>query len=285
MVTRNSVTWSFSTTTLSSAIQAPLIPWTVSAAFAIPVFAASAKHVGDEAVISITLATLMAASSVGDCPDSRTPAATRASAAVAHPVICLLRRVAEELVDRGRDDDLEPRPSASDRLPGARRPDARTEVEGAARGVRLLDEQHDRLGATAARPCRNGANQDACDASAACFRVDPQRHELRFGGVETAEASDDAEQPTVLLGDEQHFLLAGGGLCRPALPDLVRLPDGVLVARREVRGLLAQHAQPRLAPEAPFVAPYPADLDAARLTDARRRRPSVPALAGESLAA
>src|SRR6476659_4698739 len=66
MVTRNSVTWSFSTTTLSSAIQAPLIPWTVSAAFAIPVFAASAKLVGDEAVISITLATLMAASSVGD---------------------------------------------------------------------------------------------------------------------------------------------------------------------------------------------------------------------------
>src|SRR4029079_9390812 len=97
--------------------------------------------------------------------------------------------------------------------------------------------------------------RDAAAPPAACSRLDPQRHELRFGGVETAEASDDAEQPTVLLGDEQHFLLAGGGLCRPALPDLVRLPHGVLVAGREVRRLLAQHAQPRLAPEAPFVAP------------------------------
>src|SRR6476659_9838487 len=105
MVTRNSVTWSFSTTTLSSAIQAPLMPWTVSAAFAIPVFAASAKIVGDEAVISITLATLKAASSAGHCPDSRTPAATRASAALARRVTCLIRRVAEELVDGGRDDD------------------------------------------------------------------------------------------------------------------------------------------------------------------------------------
>src|SRR6187455_1341911 len=33
------------------------MPWTVSDAFAIPAFAASAKLVGDEAVISITLAT------------------------------------------------------------------------------------------------------------------------------------------------------------------------------------------------------------------------------------
>src|SRR4029079_5605853 len=119
--------------------------------------------------------------------------------------------------------------------------------------------------------------RDAAAPPAACSRLDPQRDELRFGGVETAEASDDAEQPTVLLGDEQHFLLAGGGLCPPALPDLVlvppgrrggglcrparpdldRLAHGVLVAGREVRRHLAQHGQPRLAPEAPFVAPYP----------------------------
>jgi hypothetical protein len=35
------------------------MPWTVSAAFAIPARAASAKLVGDDAVISITLATLI----------------------------------------------------------------------------------------------------------------------------------------------------------------------------------------------------------------------------------
>src|SRR6188508_501703 len=74
IVTRNSVTWSFSTTRLSSETHAPLIPWTVSDAFAIPAFAASAKLVGDDAVISITFATLIGASSVGDWLDSRTPA-------------------------------------------------------------------------------------------------------------------------------------------------------------------------------------------------------------------
>src|SRR4029078_338486 len=91
IVTRNSVTWSFSTTRLSSETHAPLIPWTVSDALAIPAFAASAKLVGDDAVISVTLvgasrvlpitwATLIGASSVGDWLDSRTPARCWASA-------------------------------------------------------------------------------------------------------------------------------------------------------------------------------------------------------------
>ena len=49
IVTRNSVTSLFSTTTLSSETHAPLIPWIVSDALAIPAFTASAKLVGDDA--------------------------------------------------------------------------------------------------------------------------------------------------------------------------------------------------------------------------------------------
>jgi len=41
------------------------MPWTVSDALAIPAFAASAKLVGDDAVISITFATLILASCLG----------------------------------------------------------------------------------------------------------------------------------------------------------------------------------------------------------------------------
>src|SRR6187551_901336 len=50
------------------------MPWTVSDAFAIPAFDASAKLVGDEAVISITLATAMGyLLESGAGTDSRTP--------------------------------------------------------------------------------------------------------------------------------------------------------------------------------------------------------------------
>ena len=65
IVTRNSVIASFSTTTCCSETQAPLMPWTVSAALVIPARAASAKLVGDDAVISITFATLILTSSLG----------------------------------------------------------------------------------------------------------------------------------------------------------------------------------------------------------------------------
>lgn len=64
IVTRNSETASFSTTTVCSEIHALLMLRTVSAAFATPVFTASSKLVGDDAVISITLTTLIATSSV-----------------------------------------------------------------------------------------------------------------------------------------------------------------------------------------------------------------------------
>ena len=176
-------------------------------------------------------------------------------------------RLVEELVDTRSDDELEPRTAGSDRLAVPRGAKARPEVERPAGRVCLLDEEDDPLGAAVPRPRRNGADQRAGDAAPARRRVDPQRDELHLERIEAAEPPDHTEQSSVVLGEEQHLVDALGSLRRAGPPYLLGLADDVLVARREVRCLFAQHAQASLAPALPLVGPDGADLHPARLDD------------------